>query len=78
VIGDADEIHMSIDRERGVILFAESWFADRPYRILEIDRVAFDEPLGPETFAIVPLPGLHWVDLAQDGRPASGPLGPAP
>jgi hypothetical protein len=78
VIGDADEIHLSIDRERGVILCAESWFTGQPYRILKMDKVAFDEPLGPETFVIAPLPGLHWVDLAHDGRRAGGPLGPAP
>ena len=74
VIGDADEIHMSIDRERGVILFALSWFKGQPYRILEMDKVAFDEQLGPETFEIAPLPGLHWVDLGHDGRRAEGPI----
>ncbi len=78
VIGDADETHLSIDRERGVILLAKSWFKGQPYRILEMEKVAFDEPLGPETFAIAPLPGLHWVDLGRDGRRADGPLGPAP
>jgi hypothetical protein len=74
VIGDADEIHMSIDRERGVVLLAESWFKGQPYRTLEIEEVAFDEPLGPETFRIEPLPGLHWVDLGHDGRRADGPI----
>lgn len=74
VIGDAEEIHMSIDRERGVILLAESWFKRQPYRILEMESVAFDEPLGPEAFRIEPLPGLHWVDLGHDGRRADGPI----
>jgi hypothetical protein len=52
VIGDADEIHISIDRERGVILFAESWFKGVPYRILEAERIAFDEQFGPETLRL--------------------------
>jgi hypothetical protein len=74
VIGDADQIHMSIDRERGVILLAESWFKGQLYRVLEMEKVAFDEPLGPEAFEIAPLPGLHWVDLGNDGRRADGPV----
>jgi hypothetical protein len=73
VIGEADEILISIDRERGVILFAESWFKGMPYRILEVERVAFDEQLRPETFEIAPLPGLHWVDVGHDGRRTGGP-----
>jgi hypothetical protein len=66
VIGDADEVLLSIDRERGVILYAGSWFRGSLYRVLEISDVGFDEPFSPETFEITPFPGLDWIDLREN------------
>lgn len=60
VIGDPDEILLSVDRERGVILRTEGWFQGSVYRILDMNDVAFDEDFPPETFEIQPLLGLDW------------------
>ena len=68
VIGDADEILLAIDRERGVILHAASWFRGSVYRVLEMDDVGFDEHLPPKTFEISPLPGLEWQDVQLRGE----------
>ncbi len=69
VIGEADEIVLAIDRERGVLLRAESWFRGSAYRVLEMTDVAFDEEFRPSTFEIRPLPGLEW----QETPPGTGP-----
>jgi hypothetical protein len=61
VIGDPDDLRLSVDAERGVILRSRSWFGGMLYRTLEMTEVAFDEALGAETFAIQPLPGQTWT-----------------
>ena len=66
VIGDADEVLLSIDRERGVILYAGSKFQGSLFRVLEVQDIAFDETFSSSTFEIEPLPGLEWVNLAED------------
>ncbi len=60
VIGAADEVALSIDRERGVILRAASRYRGSLYRTLEMHEVVFDEDFAPATFEISPLPGLEW------------------
>lgn len=60
VIGDADEIILAIERERGVILRAASWYGGSVYRIIEMKEVAFDEQPPPDAFVIRPLPGPEW------------------
>jgi hypothetical protein len=65
VIGDADEVLLSIDRERGVILYAASWFRGSIYRVLEMNEVSFDEELRPGAFETTPLHGLDWVNLRE-------------
>jgi hypothetical protein len=65
VIGDADKILLCIERERGVILHASSWFQESIYRVLEVQDVAFDEQFPPETFGIAPLYDPDWVNLAR-------------
>jgi len=61
VIGDADEILLSIDRERGVVLQTKSWFQGSLYRVLEMNDVGFDEEFPPTTFEIRPLHGPGWL-----------------
>jgi hypothetical protein len=73
VIGDADEVLLSIDRECGVILHAASWFRGSVCRVLEMNDVTFDEPFHPKAFEITPLAGLDWVDLGRDGRAGEPP-----
>jgi hypothetical protein len=65
VIGDADEVLLSIDRERGVILYAGSWFRGSIYRALEMNDVSFDEELRPGSFETAPIHGLDWVNLRE-------------
>lgn len=59
-----------------MILFAESWFKGQPYRILEMEKVAFDEPLGPETFEQThpawPRLGGPWARRTLRWRPGVG------
>lgn len=57
VIGDADAIDLSVDRERGVILRAVSWLNGSAYRIVEALDVPFDEVFPPDTFKVEPPPG---------------------
>jgi hypothetical protein len=60
VIGDADPIVLDVDRERGVIVRAESSYKGSVYLILEMTEVAFDQELPPHTFQIQPLEGGEW------------------
>jgi hypothetical protein len=60
IIGDADRIDLAVDRERGVILRAASWFEGLMYRIVEALEVAFDEQFAADAFRIEPLPGQDW------------------
>jgi hypothetical protein len=64
VIGDPDQLQLSVDEERGVILRTQAWIEDRLYRMVEMTEVAFDERLSSDTFAIEPLPGQSWADLS--------------
>jgi hypothetical protein len=60
VMGDADRIDLSVDRERGVILRAASWFEGSMYRTVEALDAAFDETFASDAFKIEPLPGQDW------------------
>jgi hypothetical protein len=60
IIGDADRIDLSVDRERGVLLRAASWFEGSMYRTVEALSVAFDETFPSDAFEIDPLPGQDW------------------
>jgi hypothetical protein len=60
VIGEAEEIHLAIDRDRGVILHVATSYHGSVYRIVEMNDVAFDEPFPAGTLDIAPLPGLEW------------------
>jgi hypothetical protein len=60
-IGDVETLALSVDRERGVILRATSWFDDAVYRIVEATSIAFDIPLGADELDIQPLFGDRWA-----------------
>ncbi len=64
VIGEPDEIQLSVDEERGVILRTQAWFGGSLYRLVAMTDVAFDEQFDDETFAIQPHPGQTWTDLS--------------
>jgi outer membrane lipoprotein-sorting protein len=49
---DAHEIELAVDRERGVLLRHVANAAGHTYSILEVDEIAFDAPLPPETFQL--------------------------
>jgi outer membrane lipoprotein-sorting protein len=48
--GGADEYRLLVDEERGVLLRAEARLSGQPFRLLEIEEVAFDEDLPQELF----------------------------
>jgi outer membrane lipoprotein-sorting protein len=69
IIGDADRIDLSVDRERGVILRAASWFERSMYRTVEALDVIFDETFPSDAFKIEPLPGQDWEPPSNPFRP---------
>jgi outer membrane lipoprotein-sorting protein len=50
----AEEYTLLVDAERGVLLRTEARLHGRPFLVLEMDQVAFDEELPAETFALTP------------------------
>jgi hypothetical protein len=53
----ADAYQLGIDVERGIILRSEAQFGGRPFSVLEVSRIAFDEPTDPEVFVLRLPPG---------------------
>ena len=64
--GGADAHDLMVDAERGILLRVASEIDGEPFAITEVEEVAFDEPFGPETFAIELPPGESF-------RPLHGP-----
>jgi|GEM_PF-4293939 len=62
-IGDAEFLKLSVDRERGVVLSASSWFQDAIYRIVEITKVEFDPNFDLDVFKIEPEFGTEWASV---------------
>jgi hypothetical protein len=60
IIGDADEVRLSADEERGVLLRSEALLHGTSYRIVEMTEVNFDEDMPAETFTIEPTTG-EWT-----------------
>jgi hypothetical protein len=60
-IGDAESLDLSVDRERGVVLIASSWFQGAIYRIVEMTNVVFDPNFAPDLFTIEPEFGKEWT-----------------
>jgi outer membrane lipoprotein-sorting protein len=48
----ADEHLLHIDAERGVILRSEARLEGRPFRIIEMEQISFDERFPDETFTL--------------------------
>ena len=62
MMGGADDLTLSVDIERGVLLRSVARFSGSAYRVIEMTDVAFDEEFAPSTFDIAPLPGRDWAD----------------
>ena len=67
LIGDPDELLLTVDAQRGVLLRTEARLAGTSYRIVEMDEVSFDEEFGPEVFAIHPPEGQDWKGPGRPG-----------
>ena len=52
----ADEYELLVDAERGVLLRSEARVGGYPWRVLEMEEVAFDEDFPPGTFTLDPPP----------------------
>jgi hypothetical protein len=59
-IGDPEVLELSVDRERGVVLSALSWFQDSKYRIVEITEVEYDPNFDHIVFEIEPRYSTVW------------------
>jgi hypothetical protein len=60
-IGDAEVLVLNVDRERGVVLSASSWYQGAIYRIVEITEVAFDPNFDIDVFKIEPEFATEWL-----------------
>jgi hypothetical protein len=64
----ADDYVLVVDEERGIVLRAEARLAGEPFRVVEIEQVAFDQPLPAGTFdhpdAAEPVETLRFVPVA--------------
>jgi hypothetical protein len=60
-IGDADFLELRVDRERGVVLSASSWFQGVIYRIVEVTKVEFDLNFDKNAFRIEPEFDTEWA-----------------
>jgi hypothetical protein len=49
--GGADDYSLVVDAERGILLRSEARIEGQPFRIIEMETVAFDEELGEKVFA---------------------------
>jgi outer membrane lipoprotein-sorting protein len=56
----AEQYTLLVDGERGVLLRTEARLHGRPFLILEMDEVAFDQALPAETFTLVPPSGQEF------------------
>jgi outer membrane lipoprotein-sorting protein len=59
----ADEYELLVDAERGVLLRTEARLRGRPFLILEMDDVAFDEEISADMFRLVPPAGETFETL---------------
>lgn len=50
----ADEFELMVDAERGVILRCEARLGGKPFRILEVKTIRFDETFADDTFRLTP------------------------
>jgi outer membrane lipoprotein-sorting protein len=56
----AEQYTLLVDGERGVLLRTEARLHGRPFLILEMDEVAFDQALPAETFTLAPPSGQEF------------------
>lgn len=63
----ADECHLLVDAERGVILRSEARLGGAPFRVLEMEAVAFDEALSDDMFPVAPPEGEAF-EAVEHGR----------
>jgi len=61
----ADELHLDVDAERGMLLRREARFEGRPFAVSEILEVAFDEQFLEDTFIFTPPPGEEVRSVAE-------------
>jgi hypothetical protein len=65
----ADDVVVDVDIERGVVLRLESRVAGEAFDVIELGRVAFDEPIDEERFTPDPPPGSVPSSLVSSPAP---------
>jgi len=53
----ADEYELLVDAERGVLLRSEARLDGSPFKVVEVNEIAFDDDFPPETFVVELPPG---------------------
>jgi outer membrane lipoprotein-sorting protein len=61
----AETYELLVDAERGVLLRTEVRLHDRPFLVLQVNEVAFDEDLTAETFTLVPPTGEEFETVPE-------------
>jgi len=59
----AAEYRLHIDAERGIVLRSEARLEGRPFRIIEMEQISFDEELPDETFTLKLPPGTSFKSM---------------
>jgi hypothetical protein len=67
IIGDPDEVLLTIDTERGILLQTEARLDSVTYRVVQVTTISFDEELAPEVFKIDPPAGGRWRRVDEGG-----------
>ena len=59
----ADEYELIVDFERGALLRAEARLGGRPFRVLHVSSIAFDEVFASDIFRLKPPPGTSFTTV---------------
>ena len=70
-----EECEFVVDLEYGVLLRLTALFDSEPVMDMQIQEIAVDEPIPPETFEFAPPPGEQVEDAAQQHSIRDEPIG---
>jgi len=68
----ADEFRLHIDAERGTLLRSEARLEGRPFRVIEMEQISYDERLPDDIFALELPPGTSFKNAEEWRRELFG------